>query len=172
MPYRDGTPEGGRLHTMPGGHYIEMVRSAVTFDGSLTEEGVPQVTIVNTAGGHSYPTDERSRASDIWWRRVPDGAEVGDDGIAESDFPWRHLHRIRDPYRHETDMVSTLLHFGESRVLPIDDEVAREGPIEVVLVYKRTPYYRDAETGLAMELADVENPFDDSELVHRVVIEP
>ena len=25
MPYRDGTPEGGRVHVMPGGHYIEML---------------------------------------------------------------------------------------------------------------------------------------------------
>lgn len=172
MPYRDGTPEGGRLHTMPGGHYINMVRTAVTFEGGVNAEGQPSVTVANVGGGHSYPTDERSRASDIWWRTVPKGAELGGDGVATEGGEWQHLHRIRDPYRHETDMVSTLLHFGDSRTLAIEDEAAQNGPVEVVLVYKRTPYYRDKETGLAMELDAVSNPFDDSELVHRVVVDP
>ena len=172
MPYRDGTPEGGRLHTMPGGHYIKMVRTAVTFTGELNAEGQPAVTVSNVGGGHSYPTDERSRASDIWWRSIAKDAPLGDHDVAAEGEAWQHLHRIRDPYRHETDMVSTLLHFGDSRTLVIEDEAALSGPVEVVLVYKRTPYYRDKETGLAMELAAVSDPFDDSELVHRVVIQP
>lgn len=166
MPYRDGTPEGGRVHVMPGGHYIEMVRSAVELKGVRDADGVATVTLENTSG-HAYPTDERSRASDVWWRTlaVEPGAQPG---------RWTHLHRIRDPYRHEKDLASTLLHWGETRTLTVTDSdgSAVEGPIEVVLVYKRTPYYRDPESGLAMHLADVTDPFKDSDLVHRVTIEP
>ena len=166
MPYRDGTPEGGRVHVMPGGHYIDMVRSAVVLTGARGEDGIARVTLQNTSG-HAYPTDERSRASDLWWRMLPaeEGSEPG---------PWRHLHRIRDPYRHEKDLASTLLHWGEARTLTVEDEKGEvaQGRVEVVLVYKRTPYYRNAETGLAMHLADVEDPFQDSDLVHRVTIEP
>ena len=148
---------------MPGGHYIEMVRSAVELNGVRGEDGIARVTLENTSG-HAYPTDERSRASDVWWRSLPDD-EAGEPG------PWRHLHRIRDPYRHEKDLASTLLHWGETRTLDVEGEDA-QGRVEVVLVYKRTPYYRNAETGLAMHLADVEDPFQDSDLVHRVTIEP
>ncbi len=177
MPYRDGTPEGGRVHTMPGGHYIEMVRAAVTFAGARSDDGTPSVTVANVNGGHSYPTDERSRASDIWWRTVPAGAAVDASGVADSGTPWRHLYRIRDPYRHEKDIVSTLLHFGQSHTEAIDpDAVLADGgegaTIEAVLVYKRTPYYRDPATGDAMHLENVVDPLEDADLVHRVIIEP
>ena len=170
MPYRDGTPEGGRVHTMPGGHYIDMVRAAVTFEGAR-DDGVVSVTVSNVNGGHAYPTDERSRASDIWWRSIPADAEIGEDGVANVEMPWTHLHRIRDPYRTEKDLVSTLLHFGESRTLKIEDAAAGD-TIEAMLVYKRSPYYRDPETGLARRLEEVTQPLEDGELVHRVVIEP
>ena len=172
MPYRDGTPKSGRIHTMPGGHYIEMVRSAVTFTGARDAAGLAAVTVSNVRGGHSYPTDERSRASDVWWRPLPDaGADLDAHGVATGGGPWRHLHRIRDPYRHEKDIQSTLLHFGESRTLTIDDPDAAGG-VEVVLVYKRSPYYRDPATGLARELGEVTDPFEDAELVHRVTVAP
>ena len=166
MPYRDGTPEGGRVHVMPGGHYIEMVRSAVELNGVRDADGVATVTLENTSG-HAYPTDERSRASDVWWRSPRRRGR-------RSAGRWTHLHRIRDPYRHEKDLASTLLHWGETRTLTVTDSdgSAVEGPIEVVLVYKRTPYYRDPESGLAMHLAEVTDPFQDSDLVHRVTIEP
>lgn len=163
MPYRDGTPEGGRVHTMGGGHYIEIVRAAVELTGARDETGTASVTLKNTSG-HAYPTDERSRASDVWWRTKP-----ADSG--EGAGVWTHLHRIRDPYRHEKDISSTLLHWGETRTLPIEEAGASER-IEVALVYKRTPYYRDPETGLAMHLEEVEDPFQDAELVHTIVIEP
>lgn len=162
MPYRDGTPEGGRVHTMPGGHYIEMVRAAVQLDVERRDDGVAVVTLTNTSG-HAYPTDERSRASDVWWRPL--------DGAGEPAGRWRHLHRIRDPYRHESDLVSTLLHHGEIRVLEVDDPAA-DGAIEVALAYKRTPYYRDPATGIAMEFDAVTDPFQDAELVHDAVVEP
>lgn len=166
MPYRDGTPEGGRLHVMPGGHYIEMVRSAVEVSGTRGDDGVARVTLKNTSG-HAYPTDERSRASDLWWRPL---AAAGDEPAG----PWRHLHRIRDPYRHEKDLASTLLHWGETRTLEVrdGDGAPVDGRLEAVLVYKRTPYYRDPATGVAMHLHDVTDPFQDAELVHRVTIEP
>lgn len=164
MPYRvSGVPESGRVHVMPGGHYIEMVRSAVEMTAERDADGVPQVTLINKSG-HAYPTDERSRASDLWWRIAPtdDSAEAG---------PWQHRHRIRDPYRRETGIESTLLHYGEVRTLAIPDEGARVA-IEVMLVYKRTPYYRAPETGLAMALERVTDPLEDAEIVHQLILEP
>lgn len=172
MPYRDGTPKSGRIHTMPGGHYIEMVRSAVTLDGGAADDGTFEVTVANVGGGHAYPTDERSRASDIWWRPIPASADaLNEAGVAAEGDAWRHLHRIRDPYRHEKDIVSTLLHYGESRTLKIDDADAANG-VEVALVYKRSPYYRDPATGVAKPLEEVTDPFEDAELVHRVILRP
>lgn len=172
MPYRDGTPKSGRVHTMPGGHYIEMVRSAVTFEGERADDGAFEVTLSNVRGGHSFPTDERSRAADVWWRPLPAEPEtVNEAGVAENGGAWRHLHRIRDPYRHEKDLVSTLLHHGESRTLRIEDADA-EGGVEVALVYKRSPYYRDPATGVAKPIEEVTDPFVDAELVHRVILRP
>ncbi|MEL6715245.1 MAG: multiheme c-type cytochrome [Planctomycetota bacterium] len=162
MPYRDGTPEGGRVHTMPGGHYIEMVRAAVELDVEREEDGTVTVSLTNTSG-HAYPTDERSRASDVWWRPV--------DEAGEPNGRWRNLHRIRDPYRHETDMVSTLLHYGEIRELELDDPAA-QGSVEVMLVYKRAPYYRDGNTGQPLRMEDVDDPLEDAELVHSAVVGP
>ena len=169
MPYRTpGVPESGRVHRMPGGHYIDFVRTAVELSGERGADGVPTVTLKNTSG-HAYPTDERSRASDVWWRTAPHAE--GTEGASAKPGPWQHLHRIRDPYRHETGIESTLLHFGEERILTVEAPAAKNR-IEVVLVYKRTPYYRDPSTGIAMHLEQVTDPFEDAELVHRVTIEP
>jgi hypothetical protein len=81
------------------------------------------------------------------------------------------LLRIRDPYRDETHIVSTLLMYGESRPLVIDDPAAESG-VEVALVYKRAPYYRDPTTGAPIPTEQVTDPFIDAELVHRAVALP
>ena len=44
--------------------------------------------------------------------------------------------------------------------------------MEVALVYKRSPYYRDPQTGIARKIDAVTNPFEDAELVHRVTVAP
>ena len=153
-------------------HDSVMARTAVTVTGERADDGACEVTIANIAGGRSYPTDERSRASDIWWRPMPADADaLAESGVAADGGAWRHLHRIRDPYRHEKDLVSTLLHYGQSRTLRIEDADA-EGGVEVALVYKRSPYYRDPATGLAKHLEEVTDPFEDAELVHRLTLEP
>ena len=162
MPYRDGTPEGGRVHSMLGGHSVEMVRAGVELDAVRAEDGSIRIQLTNTSG-HAFPTDERSRASDLWWRPL--------DEAGEPDGRWRHLHRIRDPYRHETDLVSTLIHCGEVRDVELDNPAAK-GPVEVMLVYKRAPYYRDSQSGLALRMEDVMDPLEDAELVHRAVVQP
>lgn len=172
MPYRTANPADGRVHTMPGGHYIEVVRTAVTLTAAPRAEGGFLVEVANVGAGHSYPTDERSRASDVWWRPLPAAAEVLDtNGVTADGGPWRHLHRIRDPYRDETHIVSTLLMYGEKRPLVIDDPAAAAG-VEVALVYKRTPYYRDPATGAPIATEQVTDPFIDAELVHRAVARP
>ncbi|MEZ6016600.1 MAG: cytochrome c3 family protein [Planctomycetota bacterium] len=175
MPNRTADPADGRVHTMPGGHYIEVVRSAVTLEATARPEGGFEVAVTNTGAGHSYPTDERSRASDLWWRPVTgpatDAAQLDANGVTKDGGDWRHLHRIRDPYRDETHLVSTLLMYGERRALVIDDPDAAQG-VEVALVYKRAPYYRDPTTGAPIATESVTDPFIDSELVQRVVARP
>ena len=118
----------GRDHTMHGGHDIELVRSAVALRGKRA--GVQWIVEVENVGaGHHFPTDERSRAGDVFWR------PLGDTG------PWRWLYRFRSPYRHEVDLVDTLLAAHEKREIPIGDPEA-SGPIEIALYFKRTPYWK------------------------------
>lgn len=155
MPHRDGDPNKGRSHVMPGGHDIDVVRSAVRWKTERAGDRIV-VELENHAGGHAFPTDERSRASDIWWRVV--GTE-----------DWNHLHRIRDPYRYETDIPRTLLDYGEVRTLEIEDAPA--DPVEVMWVYKLTPYYRLPETGDPIEIDEVIDPLMDSRELFRAVVE-
>lgn len=156
MPQRDGDPNRGRDHTMAGGHDLELVRSALEFR-TWRRAGKIVVEVENVGAGHAYPTDERSRASDLWWRPV--GQER-----------WRHLHRIRDPYRWEVDVPSTLLHQGKIRRVEIDDADASEA-VEVMLVYKLTPYYRNPADGEPMHLREVVDPLTDSSELFRAVVE-
>jgi len=151
MPYRDGDANLGRDHGFVGGTDLALLQRAVEMRAE--REGERWVIVLENVGaGHAYPTDERSRRSDVFWRP-----------LAEDPGPWRHLHRIRDPYRHETDMPSTLLHAGETRRLPIEDPEAH-GAIEVALFYKRDPYWKDPEA------PDPENEAD--QLVHRLELSP
>ena len=148
MPFRDGDPNRGRDHTFLGGNDLVMLRRAVELRASRANGGVV-VELENVGAGHAYPTDERSRRSDVFWRPVADG-------------PWRHLWRIRDPYRYETDLASTLLHAHETKRLAIEGADAA-GSIEVALFYMREPYWKDPEKP---------DPDAEATLVHRVVVEP
>ena len=163
MPFRDGDPNRGRSHLMAGGHDIDLLRSAVELRGRRDGDSW-RVEVENVAAGHSFPTDERSRAADVFWRPVSEGRDVGTG-------PWRFVHRIRDPYRFEVGVPSTLIQHGETREIVFRDADAT-GPIEVGLFYKLTPYYRDPDTGDPMRTEDVTDPLIDSVLVHRIVIEP
>jgi hypothetical protein len=134
MPFRDGDPNRGRDHRFLGGYHEPMLQAAVELRGSAAE-GVFRVELENVGAGHSFPTDERSRAADLFWRPLAAGA------VAE---PWRHLYRIRDPYRYETNLQSTLLHADQTLSLEIADAPAGSA-IEVALFYKRSPYWQDPE---------------------------
>jgi Cytochrome c554 and c-prime len=156
MPFRNGDENQGRDHTMAGGHDLALIQSAVSLSAERAPDGKVRITVSNHGVGHSYPTDERSRASDVWWR--PEGSQA-----------WRHLHRIRDPYRYETDLPRTLLLAGEQRVLELEHPDAA-GPLEVMLVYKLTPYYRDPASGAPVLVEDVLDPLTDSQEVQRVSV--
>ncbi len=167
MPIRTGSGETGRSHLMHGGHDMELVRSGVslTAERDAANPARIQIAVENHSIGHAYPTDERSRASDIFWRVAPTDPEATGG--------WQHLYRIRDPYRHEVDLPRTLVDAGETLRVDLDlpDEVASQnGPIEVALFYKRSPFYRNPETGIARELETVRNPLEDAKLVHSVTI--
>ncbi|HTF89124.1 MAG TPA: multiheme c-type cytochrome [Planctomycetota bacterium] len=153
MPFRNGDPNQGRNHTMHGGHDIELVRSAVSF--TARRDGSKLVAAVeNVAAGHHFPTDERSRAADIFWRPL---AAAG-----ETPGPWRWAYRFRSPYRHEVDLVDTLLPAHEKREVVIEDEAAR-GAIELSLFYKITPYWKDPAHP---------DPDAEARLLYRVTLEP
>ena len=109
------------------------------------------VEVENVGAGHHFPTDERSRAADVFWRPA-DGAPGA----------WRHLYRFRSPYRHESGLTDTLLAAHETRRIALEDPES-EGPVEVALFYKRTPFWRDPGHP---------DPEGEAELVHRLRIEP
>jgi hypothetical protein len=145
---------------------MTLVRSAVTLEAEREGPDI-LVTVENIMGAHAFPTDERSRAADIFWRPAQEDAAVRGG--------WTHLHRIRDPYRMEVDIPSTLLH-----ALASQDKTGVSprrtlrftpggGPIEVALFYKLAPYYRDPD-GTVWKTEEVTDPLMDSSLVHRVVV--
>lgn len=150
-----------RSHRFPGGDVLEMVQRAVTLEGAA-KDGAWQVTLTNVGAGHSFPTDERSRAADLFWRPL---AEAG-----ASPAEWRHMHRMRSPYRDEVDVPETLLAADEARVLLVTtesegagDPVPTSQAIEVALFYKRSPYWLDPERP---------DPDQEAQLVTRVELRP
>lgn len=153
MPYIDGDPNKRRDHRFPGGNVLAMVKDAVELRGRREGDGWI-IELENVNAGHAFPTDERSRASDVFWRPLADRG-----GGPET---WRHLHRMRAPYRTETDVPTTLLEAHEVRELSITGEGA-DGPIEVAWFYKRSPYWEDM---------DAPDPEREASLIHRLVLEP
>ncbi|MEX1024087.1 MAG: multiheme c-type cytochrome [Planctomycetota bacterium] len=154
MPFRDGTPESGRSHAMPGGTSLDFLQRAIALSGERVDGGW-LVRLANVGAGHAFPTDERSRASDVFWRPIGD---LGKPGVET----WRHLDRMRSPYRTETDLEDTLLQAHEVREFTITDPDAADG-IEVAWFYKRSPYWADAEHP---------DPDREATLVHRLELRP
>lgn len=153
MPYRSADPKSGRDHRCLGGHDIDLVRSAVELRG-VREEGGWVVELENVGAGHSFPTDERSRAADLFWRPLPaEGA---------TPEPWKHFYRFRSPYRYEVDIEDNLLLVHETRRIPLEDAGA-QGAVQVALFYKLTPYYEDPEQP---------DPEREAHLVHQVELAP
>ncbi len=148
MPFRGGDPNRGRDHTMHGGHDIELVKSAVTLE-AVREAGRVLVRVTNVGAGHHFPTDERSRAADVFWRPLAGG-------------PWRHAYRFRSPYRDEVGVSDTLLPAHETREIALAEPEAAAA-LEVALFYKLTPYWADPAQP---------DPEREARLVHRVVLEP
>lgn len=148
MPFRDGDPSKGRDHRMHGGHDLELVRRAVELRAKRVD-GRVVVEVENVGAGHNYPTDERSRASDLFWR--PKGENA-----------WRHLYRFRNPYRFEVDLPNTELPAHETRAVDLDDPAAA-GVIEVALFYKLSPYWTNPAAP---------DPDTEAFLVHRVELAP
>jgi len=153
MPHRGSDPSRGREHVMHGGHDIELVRQAVELRARREGAGLV-VEVENVRAGHHFPTDERSRAADVFWRPIPPGG--GGRG------PWRHLWRFRSPYRHEVDLVDTLLPHGQTKTLAVEGDGA-DGAVEVALFYKLRPYWSDPARP---------DPDTEAQLVQRIELAP
>ena len=145
--HADGSP--GRDHTMLGGHDLELVKSAVDFRGRKDGEHW-QVEVENVGAGHHFPTAERARAADVFWRPL-DGAP----------HPWQQVYRFRSPYHHE-NLPDTLLPAHETRAIPIPGASA-SAPIEVALFYSLKPYWADPEHP---------DPEKEARLVKRLELKP
>jgi len=153
MPFRNGDPNQGRDHAMHGGHSLEMVQRAVTL--TAERRGATLLARVENVGaGHHFPTDERSRAADVFWR--PLNAE------GQATGPWRWSWRFRSPYRHEVELVDTLLPAHQTKEIEIVDADAT-GRVEVALFYKLSPYWKDPANP---------DPENEARLVHRAVVDP
>jgi hypothetical protein len=134
---------------MLGGHDIHLVRSAVEMRGR--RDGSHWVVEVENVGaGHHFPTEERSRAADLYWRPLGAGAES-----------WRHAYRFRSPYHFE-DLPDTLLPAHQTRQIPLEDAEA-SGAIEVALFYTLKPYSSDPAHP---------DPEHEARLVHRLELRP
>ncbi len=149
MPYREGNPAKGRDHSMHGGTSLENLQGAVDLRGSFDEQsGGWVLELENVGAGHSFPTDERSRAGDVFFRRL--------NSSGQGEGPWSLVHRLRSPYRSEVDVPDTLLLVHENRRIPLIDRgvaateeiLPNDAPgeivsdsVEVLLIYKRSPYY-------------------------------
>lgn len=153
MPPRTGTDAKGRDHTMHGGHDLELVKRAVELRGKREGERWV-VEVENVGAGHSFPTDERARAGDVFWRPL---APAGTTPSA-----WRFAYRFRSPYRHEVDIVDTLLPAHAVQRIPLEGDGAG-GAIEVALFYKLKPYWNDPTAP---------DPERESRLVHRIELRP
>lgn len=149
MPPRAGPGASGRSHAMTGGHDLDLVRQAVALRGRREGAGFV-VEVENVGAGHHFPTEERARAGDVFWRPL--------DG---SGGAWRFLYRFRSPYRHE-DLPDTLLPAHETRQIPVDGADGSSA-IEVALFYKLTPYWTDPGRP---------DPEREARLVHRIEIRP
>lgn len=139
----------GRDHTMAGGHDLDLVKSAVLVRGR--RDGARWIVEVENVGaGHHFPTEERSRAADVFWRPL--------DGASRE---WKHAYRFRSPY-HSEDLPDTLLPAHETRSIPLDDPEAA-GAIEVALFYTLKPYWSDPARP---------DPEREARLVHRLELRP
>ena len=142
---------GGTLDGLPPAGHRSCQAEQI---GGTAETRIVEVA-EQSARATTFPTDERSRASDLFWRPIV-------EGVAGEAEPWRHLYRFRDPYRHEVDIEATHLPSGATHRVVIDEPDAR-GPIEVALFYKRSPYWLDP---------DHPNPDAEADLVHLRLLEP
>jgi len=131
MPRRDDDPASGRDHTCLGGNDLGMLQRAVQLRATRAGAGVA-IEVENVGAGHAFPTDERSRAADLFWRSLA-GEEPG---------PWQHIWRFRSPYRDETHLPETLLQADSTWRGGLEEFTS---PIEVALFYKRSPYWSDPE---------------------------
>ena len=158
MPYVGEGEAQHRTHRFAGGDVLDMVKDAVTLQAAAVN-GAWSLTLTNIGAGHSFPTDERSRAVDVFWRP-----------LSETPGPWLHLHRIRSPYRSEVDVPDTLLLAGEARVIPVTtapegagDPVPATEAIEVAVFYKRSPYWLDPAKP---------DPDNEAQLLHSLELRP
>jgi cytochrome c554/c'-like protein len=150
MPFRGGDPGRGRDHTLHGGHSLELLRAAVDLRAARAG-GTVRIEVENVGAGHGFPTDERSRAADVFWRPVE-----------EPPGPWRFLHRFRSPYRDEAGLDDTRLPAHATHAITLDDPRS-SGALEVALFYKLTPYWADPERP---------DPEREALLVERVALAP
>jgi len=129
----------GRNHSFPASHDLAALQSAVEMQVGRNAEGA-WVSLYNHGAGHNFPTDERSRAADLQVRWATADGTWGD---------WLPVHRFRDPYRDETDLVNTQLPAGatEQFLLPLADgmENSDAQTAEVRLLFRTNPYMPDEE---------------------------
>ncbi len=126
--------EPGHDHRFLGGHDLELVKSAIELRTKKSASGWT-IEIENVGAGHNFPTDERSRAADLFWRPLAvDGA---------SAEPWRFLFRFRSPYRQEVDLEDTTLAAHAVKSIALDAPEAKTSKLEVALFFKTKPYWLD-----------------------------
>jgi nitrate/TMAO reductase-like tetraheme cytochrome c subunit len=157
MPSVDRNGKKGSDHASPASHDLGELQKAVSMTVAV-EGRTLRVTVKNVGAGHHFPTDERSRAADLFVK-----LQRGDGSTSLT-----RLDRYRNPYRdqvgaseglpfreesplREKRPESTLLPFGVERRYEVD-LAESAGLAEVLLLYRTLPFPTDP----AEILADVE----------------
>jgi hypothetical protein len=147
----------GASHASPASHDLAELKKAVSVTAEIKDRKL-LVAVKNVGAGHHFPTDERSRAADLFVRLLDqEGALVEikkldryrnpyrDEVGASEGLPFREEHALR-----LTRPESTLLPYGVERKYEYEIPAGKR-IVELWLTYKTIPYPIDVKEILADE---------------------
>ena len=127
----------GRNHSFQASHHTPSLQQAVSLSAEVSDRMLA-VSLTNSGAAHNFPTDERSRAADLQTRW---------QNAAGNWSKWSRLHRFRDPYRDETELVNTSLPAGATWSGTLSIESLADA-VEVRLLYRTNPFQSDDQAAV------------------------
>ncbi len=146
-PLAEGGPVRTRVasHLFPGGHFPDLLRSAVTLD-AVANGTVLTIRVSNTGAGHKVPTDSRHKSFNVY---VTLADEEGNVLLRREEVAEYRL------YYREQKRDSTQLSPGETRTHTFGLPAGQVGVAQVELVYCLKPPQKDDGTFTVVHRLDV-----------------